>query len=215
MRLKAGVILIGALGFAVPAAAQGNGGLAQVVALDECEPSSFNMALGESGGGFCHNVALATFGYATSLSDLLMGAENGSPDPGWDFEPDQLTIKQGTVVSVVEPGRRAAYLYGSESIRQRIPAAAQSWQRHERNSGVQRRLQEHRGCQDASCSRQPSRYRWPVEREASIPMLHPSLDADGSGREVAPSKTVGVRRGRAPLVPEIQRFQNTCRSGSG
>jgi len=104
MRLKAGVILIGALGFAVPAAAQGNGGLAQVVALDECEPSSFNEALGESGGGFCHNVALATFGFATSLSDLLMGAENGSPDPGWDFEPDQLTIKQGTVVSVVDQG---------------------------------------------------------------------------------------------------------------
>src|SRR5258705_11941268 len=104
MRLKAGVILIGALGFAVPAAAQGNGGLAQVVALDECEPSSFNAALGESGGGFCHNVALATFGFATNLSDLLNGAENGSPDPGWDFEPDQLTIKQGTVVSVVDQG---------------------------------------------------------------------------------------------------------------
>jgi plastocyanin len=110
MRLKAGVILIGALALAAPVAAEGNGGgggnggLAQVVALDECEPSSFNAALGESGGGFCHNVALATFGFATSLSDLLMGAENGSPDPGWDFEPDQMTIKQGTVVSVVDQG---------------------------------------------------------------------------------------------------------------
>jgi plastocyanin len=79
-------------------------GIAQVVALDECDPDTFNTALGESGTGFCHNVALATFGYATSLSDLLMGAENGSPDPGWDFEPDQLTIKQGTIVSVVDQG---------------------------------------------------------------------------------------------------------------
>jgi len=110
MRLKAGVILIGALALASPVAADGNGGgggnggLAQVVALDECDPTSFNMVLGESGGGFCHNVALATFGYATSLSDLLTGAENGSPDPGWDFEPDQMTIKQGTVVSVVDQG---------------------------------------------------------------------------------------------------------------
>ena len=79
-------------------------GLAQVVALDECDPTSFNAVLGESGGGFCHNVALATFGYATVLSDLVMGAENGTPDPGWDFEPDLLTIKQGTIVSVVDQG---------------------------------------------------------------------------------------------------------------
>ena len=98
MRLKAGVILIGALALAVPAAAQGNNspGVAQVVALDECDPTSFNAVLGESGGGFCHNVSLATFGYATTLSDLLTAAENGTPDPGWDYEPDQLTIKQGT-----------------------------------------------------------------------------------------------------------------------
>jgi plastocyanin len=87
--------------------AQGNGnspGIAQVVALDECDPTTFNAALSESGGGFCHNVSLAAFGYSTTLSDLLMGAENGTPDPGWDYEPDQLTIKQGTVVSVVDQG---------------------------------------------------------------------------------------------------------------
>ena len=79
-------------------------GIAQVVALDECDPASFNVALSESGGGFCHNVSLAAFGYATNLSDLLNGAENGSPDPGWDFEPDQLTIKEGTILSVVDQG---------------------------------------------------------------------------------------------------------------
>ena len=95
MNLKAGVILIGALAFSMPAAAQPDSGSAQVVALDECDPTSFNAVLGESGGGFCHNVALATFGYATMLSDLLNGAETGSPDPGWDFEPDQMTIKAG------------------------------------------------------------------------------------------------------------------------
>src|SRR6202166_5275775 len=102
--LLAGGVFLAAAPCAI---AQGNGnspGIAQVVALDECDPTSFNMVLGESGGGFCHNVALATFGYATSLSDLLMGAENGSPDPGWDFEPDQLTINKGDTVSVVDQG---------------------------------------------------------------------------------------------------------------
>ena len=90
---------------ATHAAAQGDSpGLAQVVALDECDPNTFNAVLSESGGGFCHNVSLAALGYATTLSDLLMGAENNSPDPGWDFEPDQLTIKQGTIVSVVDQG---------------------------------------------------------------------------------------------------------------
>jgi hypothetical protein len=29
----------------------------QVVALDECDPDTFNAALGEGGTGFCHNVA--------------------------------------------------------------------------------------------------------------------------------------------------------------
>jgi plastocyanin len=53
---------------------------------------------------FVTNVALSAFGYATTLSDLLTGAETGSPDPGWDFEPDTLTIKQGTTVSVVDEG---------------------------------------------------------------------------------------------------------------
>src|SRR6202162_376803 len=110
MRKVATLILLagGVFLAAAPCAiAQGNGnspGLTQVVALDECDPTSFNAALGESGGGFCHNVALAAFGYATILSDLLNGAENGSPDPGWDFEPDQLTIKEGTIVSVVDQG---------------------------------------------------------------------------------------------------------------
>lgn len=83
--------------------------IAQVVALDECDPTTFNAALSESGGGFCHNVSLAALGYATMLSDLLNVAENGDPatnpdTKGWDFEPDQLTIKQGGVVSVVDEG---------------------------------------------------------------------------------------------------------------
>ncbi|MFZ0676698.1 cupredoxin domain-containing protein [Candidatus Binatus sp.] len=87
---------------AVPRAiAQGNGnspGIAQVVALDECDPTTFNAALGADE---CKNVA---FGFSTTLANVAAGAEAGTPDPGWDYEPDTLTINQGTVVSAVNQG---------------------------------------------------------------------------------------------------------------
>ena len=70
----------------------------QVVALDECDPATFNAALGAD---FCKNVTLGAF---TKLGDLLSNAEAGTPDHGWDFEPDTLTIKDGTTVNVVDQG---------------------------------------------------------------------------------------------------------------
>jgi plastocyanin len=73
-------------------------GLAQVVALDECDPVTFNAALGPD---FCKNVALGAF---TTLSDLFAEAAAGTPDPKWDFEPDTLHIKAGTTLSVVDQG---------------------------------------------------------------------------------------------------------------
>jgi plastocyanin len=75
--------------------------LAQVVALDECDPTTFNAALGPD---FCKNVALAALGYATTLNDLFQKAGEGKPDRGWDFEPDTLHIKEGTTISVVDQG---------------------------------------------------------------------------------------------------------------
>src|SRR5215469_13259013 len=93
------MLIVGIVIFAsAHARAQGNGNspnVAQVVALDECDPTTFNAAAGPD---FCKNVALAAFGYATTLVALLAGAEAvpPDPDPGWDFEPDLLTIKQGT-----------------------------------------------------------------------------------------------------------------------
>jgi plastocyanin len=71
---------------------------AQVVALDECDPATFNAALGPD---FCHNVTLGAF---TTLSDLFAKAAAGTPDPGWDFEPDTLNIKKGTTVIAVDQG---------------------------------------------------------------------------------------------------------------
>jgi len=72
--------------------------LAQVVALDECDPATFNAALGPD---FCRNVTLGAF---TVLTDLFAKAAAGTPDRGWDFEPDTLKVKEGTDVSVVDQG---------------------------------------------------------------------------------------------------------------
>ena len=73
-------------------------GVAQVVALDECDPTTFNAALGPD---FCKNVAL---GASTTLSTLFAEAAAGTPDPNWDFEPDGMNIKEGTTLIVSDEG---------------------------------------------------------------------------------------------------------------
>ena len=74
---------------------------AQIVALDECDPLTFNAALGND---FCKNVALAPLGFATTLQDLFAKAAAGTPDPGWDFEPDTLKVKEGGTLFVSDQG---------------------------------------------------------------------------------------------------------------
>jgi hypothetical protein len=73
----------------------------QIVAVDECDPTSFNAALGPD---FCRNVSLAPLGFATTIDDLFKKAAAGHPDPGWDFEPDNVAMKRGGVLSVVDQG---------------------------------------------------------------------------------------------------------------
>jgi plastocyanin len=80
----------------------------QIVALDECDPVSFNASTDPStkpgpglGPDFCRNI---TLGASTSLSELFALAGKGTPDPGWDFEPDTLKIKKGTPIVVVDQG---------------------------------------------------------------------------------------------------------------
>jgi plastocyanin len=73
----------------------------QIVALDECDPATFNAVLPD----FCKNVALAPVApFATKFADLFAKAAAGTPDPNWDFEPDSLTIKTGTSLIVVNQG---------------------------------------------------------------------------------------------------------------
>lgn len=72
--------------------------VAQIVALDECDPTTFNAALGPD---FCKNVTLGAF---TTLSNLFAEAAAGTPDPNWDFEPDAVKVDEGATVSVVDQG---------------------------------------------------------------------------------------------------------------
>ena len=77
------------------------GPVAQIVALDECDPTTFNAALGAD---FCKNVALAPLQFATTFDELFNEAAAGTPDPGWDFEPDVLNVKEGTTLVVTNQG---------------------------------------------------------------------------------------------------------------
>ena len=78
---------------------------AQVVALDECDPATFNV-LGAAGPGFCKNVALGytPFGSTTTFANLVAEAAIGRPDKNWDFEPDTLTVEEGTPIIAVNQG---------------------------------------------------------------------------------------------------------------
>ena len=78
----------------------------QIVALDECDPTTFNAdpkAKVNPGLGpdFCKNITIGAF---TTLQKLFDEAGKGTPDPGWDFEPDTLTIVQGTPIVVANEG---------------------------------------------------------------------------------------------------------------
>lgn len=73
---------------------------AQVVALDECDPATFNVPAA-AGPEFCKNIAL---GASTKFSALFAKAAAGTPDPNWDFEPDTLTVHQGTPIQAVNQG---------------------------------------------------------------------------------------------------------------
>jgi plastocyanin len=97
--VQCGSIVLGLL-FAGGAAMEDSPRVAQVVALDECDPATFNAA-NAVGPDFCRNVAL---GASTKFADLFAAAKRGDPDSKWDFEPDSLTINKGTILSVSDQG---------------------------------------------------------------------------------------------------------------
>ena len=73
----------------------------QIVALDECDPPTFNAVIPD----FCKNVTgTPALPFSTTFADLLAKAAAHTPDPGWDFEPDSVTIRKGTPLIVVNQG---------------------------------------------------------------------------------------------------------------
>jgi hypothetical protein len=102
-KVAVGILLAGCLisaGATRAVAHPGSPSLAQVVALDECDPATFNDPA-VAGPDFCRNVAL---GAQTTFANLVAEAAAGNPDANWDFEPDSLVIEQGTILSVVDQG---------------------------------------------------------------------------------------------------------------
>jgi len=95
-----------------PASQDDSNNAVQIVALDECDPETFNKDPKPSvtnpnpglGPDFCKNVALAPLGFATTLQALFEQAGKGTPDPNWDFEPDEIRVKKGTQIIVTNQG---------------------------------------------------------------------------------------------------------------
>lgn len=115
--------------------------------LDECDPVTFNAALGPD---FCRNVTLGAF---TTLSDLFAKAAAGTPDPGWDFEPDTVHIKKGTSLSVVDQGGEPHTFTEVAQFGGGFITGAQCARRGH-GSRMCRRLFESRGGQNSNPSRQ-------------------------------------------------------------
>ena len=75
---------------------------AQIVAVDECDPTTFNKP--EAAGPISARTSL---GAQVPFEKLFSDAADGTPNPGWDFEPDELTIHGHPPR---RPRRRAAHL---------------------------------------------------------------------------------------------------------
>ena len=128
-----------------------------MVALDECDPTTFNAAFGPD---FCRNVTLGAF---TTVPDLVKKAQSGTPDPGWDFEPDTLKIKKGTTLVVVDQGGEPHTFTEVAAVWWRLSTAAQCARRGH-GSRMCRWLFERRSGQDPNPSRQPAPDPGSVER---------------------------------------------------
>ena len=198
-----------ALGFTQGAPAQQKSpSVVQVVALDECDPATFNGALGPD---FCKNV---TLGASTTISDLFAGAAAGNPDPGWDFEPDSANIKDGAILSVVDQGGEPHTFTEVEKIRRRFYCAPQCAGRGH-GSRMCGRLQEHRRGEDAHSPGEPAADHESVERRTSVPVLHSSVDEIQSHGEVsalnASEKAVRLETLRFLAEPSLTNYcRNSC-----
>ena len=131
------------------------------------------------GPDFCKNVAI---GATTSFVHLFDEAREHHPDPNWDFEPDDLNIRQGTVLNVANEGGEphtftevkdfgGGFIDGLNGGENTVPECAGGFA----NVAVAR-TQNPSGQQ---CQRVRS-----VERRTPLSVLHSSVDARDCRREV-------------------------------
>jgi plastocyanin len=73
-------------------------GVVEAVALDECDPATFNAALG---AGECLNVAA---GASVTLNALIASVASGHPSSSWLYSPSEVTIKKRDVVVATNEG---------------------------------------------------------------------------------------------------------------
>ena len=149
----------------------------QIVALDECDPTTFNAALGAD---FCKNVTLGEF---TTLRRLIRQGSRGNSGSGLGLRTRHGEDRARHSSQRGRPGRRAPHVYRSQEVRWRLHSWAQCPGRRHR-SRMLHRLFEPGGGQDSNPSRQHDPGRKSAERETSLPVLHPSVDASAGGSEV-------------------------------
>src|SRR5258708_34168053 len=94
--LAGSLMFAGGLMFAGATQEEDPPSVAQVVALDECDPATFN-APTAVGPDFCKNVAL---GASTKFATLFEKQKLGLPAPGGGFNPHTLTYREGTILDV-------------------------------------------------------------------------------------------------------------------
>ena len=153
-----------------------------------------NAALGP---GECANIAA---GYSTVLSDFIAEAAAGTPNPGWDFEPDTLQ-HQGRNHGERSPTRAAKPHTFTE-----VGAVRRGLRPAGRRAGTSTAVPEcagrvFQGCggQDPAPARQRSSMMTGLSKgDTPLSMLPPSLDAHGRGSKVTHEED------GPPLTPHLR-----------
>ena len=148
------------------------------MAIDACDPTTFNAALGPD---YWRNVTFAALGQAVTLSDPFSQAAAGTPNAGWDFAPNALSVVRGIPVSVVNQGGEP---HTFTEVQKFVGDSSQSSAMHKTLSPSPSTVLPIRRSRSPECCRATSfRFR-AVEANSLLPVKHPSVDAHASHREV-------------------------------
>ena len=148
------------------------------MAIDACDPTTFNAALEPD---FCRNVTFAALGQAMTLSDPFSQAAAGTTNPGWDFARDAVSVVRGIPVSVVNQGGEP---HTFTEVQKFVGDSSQSSAMHKTLSPSPSTVLPIRRSRSPECCRATSFRLRAVEANSLLPVLHPSVDAHASHREM-------------------------------